>query len=1055
MRKFVFPLTSAAGFGLGLALFWAGALTLPEALASGVALSLCAALAGGLAGIKRIGAELFLIPPAYVLTLTADPTQRLMLFQALLSIALGLVVCFRHSQERPLAPWEWAAAAGIPILSGLPTLVAKFGWTSAWSLAVPVGGWFLARSFGPWSLPLIWLAFSPLHPGVLLGLLFISPLLSRQTTQQALAKVIRSWAVPILAGTGLATVLLPFGGLLAFPGGWFSPKVVGFLGVLAVVTAFAKPTLAAAIWAWGIWFAFPLVPTPPDRPGPSLTAVAPTRQLPEGKEGTLYQLEIALAHAAGLGEKTPVAYLEVAGQRMLLRAGIEAVEWAGLRKDVVQNLQHSLPRQLVVRPSLQAPWEVAGRVELFVPPGESPRVTRNPALPPEVTVSFLQAGPGAPTPGRSWDASKFLLFALLLATVFLLGGWAHPWAVVPFVVITFARLWLGLPLQPSRTLIERHGVDLALMALLLAWGVAFRQAFRRRKESLPLASLLLLLAVLAPQLAPLAGDEPYHVALAESLRRDGDLDPSNNVDSRRYPSWIVDLTQQAQGRYLHSPAFALLLFPGYLAAGRVGMVVAVALTGWLMLLALGKRAQQLAFAGVSRFFALLLTALSYPFLLFALELWPEVPAAAVVAWQLLWAAAGRLGPSAAAAVVITLVKTRLGLVTVPLAGAVLFPRKSSRKRLLLAALAVASMGAVALGLAALWFGNPLDPLGRRALSHLLPRNFHQPLRVILGLAFDAAYGLTFAAPMWLGAFAGIPHLWRRGGIGERVLLLGAGATLAALLSNVEWRGGASPPFRYLVVLLPAFFLLLLASWQKAAGRAFTLLSLPPTLLVAWIAVTRPSLLYNIGDGGHWLADRLAARLAADVRHFFPSYLRFSLASWLAPLMVGALMFLAWRIFTRQARLRRWLCRQMVAFWLLAAAALVLAVRIIPDQLVEMEDPQVQPLGGMLEPPPSAWSRFLYPNGWRLAHGEGVVVPLHLGINQGLLLKGWVEGSGSERCLLMHGFLPEEVQGKVALPQEFRQGLALPGHPPGRAWLKLTVACPPGVTVILDRLEVQR
>ncbi|MGQ9494958.1 MAG: hypothetical protein ACUVRY_01665 [Thermoanaerobaculaceae bacterium] len=1054
MRKFVFPLTSAAGFGLGLALLWAGALTLPEALASGVAFSLCAALAGGLAGIKRIGAELSLIPPAYVLTLTADPTQRLMLFQALLTVALGLVVCLRHSQERPLAPWEWATAAGIPVLSGLPTLVAKFGWTSAWSLTVPAGGWLLARPLGPWSLPLIWLAFSPLHPGVLLGLLCISPLLSRHTTQRALAKVMRSWAVPVLASAGLATVLLPFGGLLAFPGGWFPPKVVGFLGVLAVVTAFAKPALAAAIWAWGIWFALPLLPTPPDRPGPSLTVAAPTRQLPEGKEGTLYQLELALAHAAGLGEKTPVAYLEVAGQRIPLRAGSDTVEWAALRKDVVQNLQHSLPRQPVFRPSLQAPWAVAGRVELFVPPGERPRVTRNPSLPPEVTVSFLQAGPGAPTPERSWDARKFLLFALGVATAFLLSGWAHPWAVAPFVVITFARLWLGLPLQPSRTLMERHGVDLALMALLLAWSVAFRQSFRRRKGNLPLAGLLLLLAVLAPQLAPLAGDEPYHVALAESLRRDGDLDPSNNVDPRRYPQWIVDLIQQAQGRYLHSPAFAFLLFPGYLTAGRVGMVVTVALTGWLMLVALGKRAQQLAFAGVSRFFALLLTALSYPFLLFARQLWPEVPAAAVVAWQLLWAAGGRLGPSATAAVIITLVKTRLGLVTVPLAGAVLFTRESTRKRLLFATLVAASVGAAALGLAALWFGNPLDPLGRRAWSHLLPRTFDQPLRVILGLALDGAYGLAFAAPMWLGAFAGIPHLWRRGGIGERVLLLGAGATLAALLSNVEWRGGGSPPFRYLVVLLPAFSLLLLASWQTVAGRAATLLTLPPTLLVAWIAVTRPSLLYNIGDGGHWLADRLAVRLVADVRHFFPSYLRISLASWLAPFMVCALTVLAWRIFTRQARLRRWLCRQTVAFWLLAAAALVLAVRIVPDRLVEMEDPQVQHLGGMLEPHPGAWSRFLYPNGWRLAHGEGVVVPLRLGANQGLLLKGWVEGSGSEGCLLMYGFLPEEVQGTVALPQEFRQGLALPGHPSGRAWLKLTVACPPGVTVILDRLEVR-
>jgi len=848
-------------------------------------------------------------------------------------------------------------------------------------------------------------------------------------------------------------LLMPFGGLASLPSAILPLWVWLGLALVALGTAFLPTPLAPLAWAWLAFF-LPCQPIPPDKPGPRLTWEAPQATLPEGVDGALYSLELSLAHGGGLPAGTPVAILQVGQEKLLLRAGREAAEWACLRADVQRQGGHGLPQEPVFRPSLQAPWAVAGRLRVFVPAGVAPLLTRDSALPRQVTVTVEQAGPEVPPPKRTLSAESLLLASTLAATLSLPGFMAHPWAAAPFAFLAAARLFLAFPLQPLRILLERHGVDLALAAYLLAWALAWRQQFHRRRWALPALALLLPLALAAPGLSQLMGDEPYHLALAESLARDGDLDVSNNVDSQRYPLWVVQLVGEAKGRFLHSPALALLLFPGYLLAGRRGMVLGVSLLAWLSLVALEKRARQLGFSPLARFWGLALGLLTYPLALFATEIWPEIPAAAAVSWQLVWSAGGAFWPAAAVAVLAILVKARLGLVTVPLVGATLWTRLASRRGQWQALLVAAGVGALALGIAAFWFGNPLDPLGRRALSHLLPGDWRQPLRVVGGLLLDGAYGIGFSAPLWLVALGGLPLLWRRGSWGERALILGGAGTLAALLSYVEWRGGGSPPFRYLVPLLPLFCLGLLASWQRSWGRAFTLLALPPSLLVGWVSLTRPALLYNIGDGGMWLADRLAMRFAADARHFFPSYLRPSLACFLAPLVVIVLFAGGGYLLSRQPPFRRWVLRQNVGLWLCAACALVVALRSWPDRVVELEDPQVDHMGGILQPHPGAWSRFLYANGWRLGDGQGLTVPLHLRGKGQLVLVGWVEGAPGESCQLSYAFTPQGPKGEFSAPAGARGEVALPSPGPGRVRLAITTRCGGGATLVLDRLEVR-
>jgi hypothetical protein len=134
---------------------------------------------------------------------------------------------------------------------------------------------------------------------------------------------------------------------------------------------------------------------------------------------------------------------------------------------------------------------------------------------------------------------------------------------------------------------------------------------------------------------------------------------------------------------------------------------------------------------------------------------------------------------------------------------------------------------------------------------------------------------------------------------------------------------------------------------------------------------------------------------------------------------------------------------------------VLAVTQRTDHVVELEDPQVERIGGRLEPPPGTFSRFSYPNGWRVADREGMVVPLNLPPRARLRLEGWLDGPARQGATLLvswDGGTPKRllvsspVPGSVTLPD-------VPGT--GRHTLRITLAAPPGGEAVLDRLVVER
>jgi hypothetical protein len=362
---------------------------------------------------------------------------------------------------------------------------------------------------------------------------------------------------------------------------------------------------------------------------------------------------------------------------------------------------------------------------------------------------------------------------------------------------------------------------------------------------------------------------------------------------------------------------------------------------------------------------------------------------------------------------------------------------------------------VALGLATLLIGHPLDPLGRRSLSHLLQATPLQALRVLAGLAFDPAGGLLWAAPLALAALAGLGLLWRRGGPGERAMVVGGVLMVAALLHLVEWRGGDSPPARYLVPLLPlaalagAMLLVRPLRWRGALAAL-----IPPTLVVSWVAATRPFLLINTGDGSFWLATALARRFETDTSHLFPSLLRLTGSTWAVPAVILAVASCLVILTASRPRLAREIRSLAVAIWLGAAAALLLTAAMRPSTIVELEDPQVRHEGGVLHPPPGTWSRFLVPNGWRLGSGDTVQVPLRLPAAASVRLLGWLDGPARAGAIIEVAW-DGRAAGSLPVSGSEAGALALPPPPAsGRHTLRLSLHCAAGGSAVLDRVVVE-
>jgi hypothetical protein len=513
---------------------------------------------------------------------------------------------------------------------------------------------------------------------------------------------------------------------------------------------------------------------------------------------------------------------------------------------------------------------------------------------------------------------------------------------------------------------------------------------------LPLLAYLALLPWSAGQRQP-DGDEPFYLLITHSLVHDRDAELTNNYAAGDWRHFMQRPIEPQPGdpvgprgeRYSrHNELLPLVLAPAYAAAGKAGALATMA----ALAAALAWTALRLARHYMPRrpgeaLAAYALVAFTPPLLLYAGQVWVEVPAALLAALALdrirelhgrPWRWRDWLGIGLPV-LLLPLLKIRFMLVAAPLL--LLGWWRAGRPRGPVIALA-AALGAVGGGMLLhnqLLYRNPLKihTWSELELTQYPPLDY---LEGGLGLFFDTAFGLFAAAPLWLLLLPAGVRLVRRLHplvVDLAVLVL---PYLIVVLPRPEWYGGWSPPFRYALIALPLLGLAVgeMLRERRRAGARLLLAGLGALTLVlalAWIAV--PGWTYNFAHGRSYLLDGLAERLGADVARLFPSAVRPRPATWIWPLAatVAVPALWAWRGGRKARRAGVWLG---VPALLLAATALPPLAAGLPTRTIEFEDPQVVKTGGHVHPDLWVIERTRHRGGWVLRVEERLTAPVAAG-----------------------------------------------------------------------------
>jgi hypothetical protein len=377
------------------------------------------------------------------------------------------------------------------------------------------------------------------------------------------------------------------------------------------------------------------------------------------------------------------------------------------------------------------------------------------------------------------------------------------------------------------------------------------------------------------------GDEPHYLLIAESLIRDGDVDLKNQFEERAFSKFTsARLEPHTAARSpkdklyaVHTPGLAALIAPGYTVLGYAG---ARAIVSLVVALAIGLLffTTRALFGAAAANFVFLLAAFASPLPIYANSVFPDSVAVLPVAAALACLVSTRpalMALASASIACLPWLHPRFLPLAVVLALAVTFRGGFSRLR------AAVSFGPLLLSLSLL-LAHFQSLFGSAALSAAYGPGFSSDVslsRIPFGasaLILDRQFGLLLLSPALLLGVGGGVALWKRDrfvaglSIAVTALVLGVGG------SFTMWWGGASPPARFLIGVLPVLLLLCGGMWQAAPerrpglGAAFGF-----GLGLLFLACLAPRVLHNRADGDSGLLRLLAPVL--DVDRFFPGLVR--------------------------------------------------------------------------------------------------------------------------------------------------------------------------------------
>lgn len=445
-----------------------------------------------------------------------------------------------------------------------------------------------------------------------------------------------------------------------------------------------------------------------------------------------------------------------------------------------------------------------------------------------------------------------------------LVAWAGPAAIVPLALVVLGILRHGAPAwRPS----SRSSPWLA------ALGTAFA-----------LGAILLTSSALT-----VTGDEPHYLLATQSLLTDADLDLTNNYDDETYRAYYFGRLEPRhiasgvlnQEFSFHGPGVSVLVLPGFALAGALGARLTIILIAAIGAGFFWAAAHRVTGSRTAAWVGCVAMVSSAPFAFQGVTIYPDGLGAAITSIAL-W---GLVMLSTETTVGVTsLVGVSLALAMLPwlhirlsssaaALGLALLLAMSRRRRDLMPPFMAAPVISFVLWIASTWvmFGT-IDPTAvfrQKAGGSLaaMPKG-------VLGLLFDAEFGLLIYAPIMAIAILGIPALVRRSPLVGVMSSILTAATLAIGGAWIWW-GGDSPPARFLAPILPLFCLWLAVWWTGAlaGARVFaaTLIVLGACLTCAMAFAEHGRYIINFADGRGTIFDWLSPN--SDVTLALPSLFR--------------------------------------------------------------------------------------------------------------------------------------------------------------------------------------
>ena len=359
------------------------------------------------------------------------------------------------------------------------------------------------------------------------------------------------------------------------------------------------------------------------------------------------------------------------------------------------------------------------------------------------------------------------------------------------------------------------------------------------------------------------GDEPHHMIMMQSLWRDHDLQVQNNYQRLDYEEYFPASLEPAPARaaglaVLGAPVFAWGGYHGVMWM-QVLLTAITALLTWRWALACtgSKEAATMAWAAVF---------LGAPLLLTSFAIYPEIPAAFGVMVVMGWRSTPQRADTPAEFVSRGLAVSALpwfSLTYSPLAAAlvvILGLRGRANPRAVVAVLSVFTLS-LAASIFSTQGGVGWHPELGNAFTGMVGLLFDQEFGV---LPYAPALALGLAA-VWKMAVARDP-ITRRHGRELAALLL---AQLVAVGSLEMWWGGAAPPGRMLVPILPV--LALPIAWAYRRGFESPVRRSAYQLLV-FVGIAISSAMVLAQDGGLITQDRDgSSRLLQWLSELWPSW----------------------------------------------------------------------------------------------------------------------------------------------------------------------------------------